>query len=82
MMEALTIEQMIEIDPEIGVVFWRAAASALAAETEAQRWNEYLHHRRRLTLLVGWDATDDQLATAQCYDDAMIALAQTAGVDE
>ena len=78
--DTMTIERMIEIEPKIGVIFRNAETGALCAETEGQRWNEYLHHRRRLVSLVGWDATDDRLATEECYDEATMALAQAAGV--
>lgn len=69
----MTIADVIDLSPEVGVVLARAQTG------RGRYWQAYTAHKRELSRLVGHDAalgTPDVLCTCEAYDAAIGALCE------
>lgn len=63
-----TLAEMIEAEPQIGILIEQARSIRRAD------FHDYERFKQQLNRIVGWDAKNPRLATEDCYDLAIDAL--------
>lgn len=67
----MTLEEIIAIEPEVGVILREAAEEA---EHGGLPYRVSSRCKARLSRLVGWSSPYPELAAAECYETVLRAL--------